>query len=451
MSTKNAIKTSIILQQRTIVTALAGVGKTTFCLSEFRDKNRKLTEQSKSSLFIFIDADDKSLKQKQKFKQFMEDKLKGYYFNFYTDLNSKKTKATSFLEYVIHIGKNVVKSKVNKYDEVFILIDNLSKLIGEFENENAIVTNVINELQSAFMKHEKINTTIIAHSGKNQKDPTGVRGASTIVSEFGEVIQLRKDYQGTVTATVIKDNENLHKVTNHYETVPIDLDNYIIEYKILQKGDIVENEMAYKKKRLKNIVLSVVNYLKENDFKIVQATKFESAIYSMCEGEDELHSDDLNYISAIDAKNWLRTLLPTLELVYTKEKGSNKAYLYLTDENNTVNMLLATKKNKLLSLGDMAKEILKVGRVETNVKSLKTGQKESLKKAIIDLFDNTVSLTATDIRSKLNTYIEQQNEYTFTKYFMKHNLPGALEEMVEDNVLLVTIDGRKKIYSLKEK
>ena len=150
---------TIVRGDRTIISGMDGVGKSTFALSILLAEY----QNNPNILCVYIDADDKSAKQVKQFAEFFRDKLQGQYLNLpLINKQLEPDKRYDMLDFLIEYTADWG----NTDRQYLILIDNLTHLTGEFENDNSRVTAVRTELENSFLKLPNVKTMIIAHSGK---------------------------------------------------------------------------------------------------------------------------------------------------------------------------------------------------------------------------------------------------------------------------------------------
>jgi len=450
-SSDSIIHSSIIRHQRTLVSAMAGVGKTSFVLSYFLAEYKRLKEQdtNRNIKFLFIDADDKSANQKLKFNEFMKS-IDGHYLN-YND-NALKYEAEDFTDFVLKVGN---KLKDDTY--YYLLVDNLTKILGSYENSNEQTEVTLALLLKSFMGKDNVNTTFIAHSGYARM---GARGASNINSSFGEEIYIKKDSDlNERRAIILKDSERLHDSTNVYEIMTStneELDNYIINIKELAKELIVNDLVAYKLRRLEDIVASLALYCLEGfeDTSIIVAEdKFSAAVYEIGRvgSEGVIHPDSENFLSVKDIGPNLSATFKSLEITISNNSDYNTKVLDFSQMKFLLEKIKGNKRFTTVFIGEEAKKIIDRGILDRiTYKQLEgNGSRlDMLKEELLRLLEDTTQLATEELR--VATYKgKDADPIGYSKNYAKENITRALKELIVEGKIEAIKEGRKTIYRSK--
>jgi hypothetical protein len=427
---------TIIRGARSILSGFDGSGKTTtaFCVLSTEYKGNP------DLVCVYVDADDKSMEQVYQFAEFFKTKLNGQYLNLPL-INRASEKKKSMLDFLIAYAENFIEE--NK--EYILLIDNLNHITGSFENDNSKVTQVRIIMEQSFLKRPNVRTILIAHSGKN--DMAGIRGATSIRSAFGEEIQIRKDLDLGIVAEVRKDSEDYHK-TNLYELNLINKENFEMEFKELQGHKLIEDKTAYQAKRLEDILLSLILHIQQNhdmSNSIVADVPFTQAVYLLA-SPSEIHTDDKKYLTPNFVSKGLNALYTKVGIEVAKHPVDGYKMFKVKD----IDVKNVSNKVKPITITDYVKELV----VSKIVRPFGTQEIKPLYD-IKDLEEEVLvqlkkkSLTAEQLR--MLTYKSKEAKPTrYSKTFAKDNLSSTIDALVESNKIVVSIEGRKKLISIKK-
>ena len=425
----------VIRADNCIVSGRDGVGKTTFALSEIT----RAVSYNKKLIPYYIDADDKSPIQISTYAKHMK-KLGGFYLNLH-NIVSALGENKSLLGLVTFAATQTDSSK-----EYVFLIDNLSNITGEFENDNSLVTVVRTKMEKVLLKQPHIQTIVIAHSGKDLK---GIRGASSFRSAFGEEIQLRKDIDFGIIAEVLKDSEDYHK-TNLYNLDLQDKEEFIMKYTELKNEAICEDVAAYQSKRVDNIVISLIAYIKnemkENIDKVEIVNRiFKQAIHLIATPQ-LLHTDDKDYITSHFVSQKLRAIYEKLAIVPHKAEDSKQEVFSVA----LIDLEKVAKGYRPITIPNEAKELL------ADLGYITIDSSPKVKKSLYDIKDleddiesliNVEDITGEGIRLALYKGKDAVGSTKYSSGFARDNITKALASLLKDKRIDVIVEGRKKTYT----